>query len=43
VLVIIVLVGRARIHRMALWLPNLVIRQFFGRKAVAAVPESDAS
>jgi branched-chain amino acid transport system permease protein len=42
VLVIIVLVGRARIHRMALWLPNLVIRQFFGRKAVAAVPEGDA-
>jgi branched-chain amino acid transport system permease protein len=42
VLVIIVLVGRARIHRMALWLPNLVIRQFLGRKVVAAVPESDA-
>jgi branched-chain amino acid transport system permease protein len=42
VLVIIVLVGRARIHRIALWLPNVVIRQFFGRKAVAAVAESDA-
>jgi branched-chain amino acid transport system permease protein len=42
VLVIIVLVGRARIHRMALWLLNLVIRQFLGRKVVAAVPESDA-
>src|ERR1700685_1246381 len=42
VLVIIVLAGRARIHRMALWLPNLVIRQFLGRKVVAAVPESDA-
>jgi branched-chain amino acid transport system permease protein len=42
VLVIIVLVGRARIHRTALWLPNLVVRQFFGRKVVAAVPESDA-
>src|SRR5271169_3384409 len=41
VLVIIVLVGRARIHRVALWLPNLLIRPFFGRKVVAAVPESD--
>ncbi|MEO8322339.1 MAG: branched-chain amino acid ABC transporter permease, partial [Bradyrhizobium sp.] len=43
VLVVIVLVGRERIHRWALWLPNLVIRQFAGRKAVMAVPESDAS
>ncbi|MDB5633994.1 MAG: transporter permease, partial [Tardiphaga sp.] len=43
VLVVIVLVGRARIHRWALWGPNLVIRQFAGRKAVVAVPESDAS
>src|SRR4051812_38028198 len=43
VLVVIVLVGRARMHRWALWLPNLVIRQFAGRKAVVAVPESDAS
>ena len=43
VLVAIVLVGRERIHRWALWLPNLVIRQFAGRKAVIAVPESDAS
>src|ERR1700745_2071426 len=43
VLVVIVLVGRARIHRWALWLPNLVIRQLAGRKAVVAVPESDAS
>jgi len=34
VLVVIVLVGRARMHRWALWLPNLVIRQFAGRKAV---------
>jgi branched-chain amino acid transport system permease protein len=42
VLVIIVLVGRARIHRVVLWLPNLVIRQFAGRKTVVAVPESDA-
>jgi branched-chain amino acid transport system permease protein len=43
VLVVIVLVGRDRIHRRALWLPNLVIRQFVGRKAAIAIPESDAS
>src|SRR6188768_857777 len=38
VLVVIVLVGRDRMHRWALWLPNLVIRQLTGRKAVV-VPE----
>ncbi|MGY3605865.1 MULTISPECIES: branched-chain amino acid ABC transporter permease [unclassified Bradyrhizobium] len=43
VLVVIVLVGRARIHRWALWLPNLIIRQFTGRRAVVVVPESDPS
>ncbi|MCA1455235.1 branched-chain amino acid ABC transporter permease [Bradyrhizobium sp. BRP22] len=43
VLVVIVLIGRARIHRWALWLPNLVIRQFAGRRAVVVVPESDPS
>lgn len=43
VLVVIVLVGRARMHRWALWLPNLVIRQFAGRKAIVVVRESDAS
>src|SRR6201747_522218 len=43
VLVVIVLVGRARMHRWALWLPNLLIRQFAGKKAVVAVPEGDAS
>ena len=42
VLVVIVLVGRDRMHRWALWIPNLVIRQLAGRKAVVAVPESDA-
>jgi branched-chain amino acid transport system permease protein len=42
VLVVIVLVGRARLHRWALWAPNLIIRQFAGRKAIVAVPESDA-
>jgi branched-chain amino acid transport system permease protein len=43
VLVVIVLVGRARLHRWVLWAPNLIIRQFAGRKAIVAVPESDAS
>jgi branched-chain amino acid transport system permease protein len=42
VLVVIVLIGRQRLHRWALWLPNLVIAQFSGRKAVVAVPEGDA-
>ena len=42
VLVVIVLVGRERMHRWALWLPNLAIKQFAGRKAVVAVPERDA-
>jgi branched-chain amino acid transport system permease protein len=42
VLVVIVLVGRDRIHCSALWLPNLVIKQFAGRKAAVTVPESDA-
>ena len=42
VLVVIVLVGRARMHRWALWAPNLVIRHLGGRKAVVAVPESEA-
>jgi branched-chain amino acid transport system permease protein len=43
VLIVMVLVGRDRIHRWVLFLPNLVIRQFTGRKAAVAVPESDAS
>jgi branched-chain amino acid transport system permease protein len=38
-----VLVGRQRMHRWALWLPNLVLRQFAGRKAIVVVPESDVS
>jgi branched-chain amino acid transport system permease protein len=43
VLVVIVLVGRPRLHRWMLWAPNLIIRQFSGRKAaVVAVPEGDA-
>src|SRR6202012_1200070 len=39
VLVVIVLIGRERLHRWALWLPNLVIKQFGGDKAVVVVPE----
>ena len=42
VLVVIVLVGRARLHRWVLFLPNLVITRFAGRKAVVTVPEGDA-
>ncbi len=42
VLVVIVLVGRARLHRWALFVPNLIVRQFAGNKAAVAVPESDA-
>jgi branched-chain amino acid transport system permease protein len=41
VLVVIVLLGRDRLHRWALWIPNLIIKQFGGAKAVAAIPESD--
>ena len=42
VLVVIVLVGRQRLHRWVLLVPNLVIKQVAGRKAVVAVPEGDA-
>jgi branched-chain amino acid transport system permease protein len=42
VLVIIVLVGRHRLHRWALFVPNLVVTQFAGRKAAVVVPESEA-
>jgi branched-chain amino acid transport system permease protein len=42
VLVVIVLVGRQRIHRWALWAPNLIIGRFGGRNAVVAIPENDA-
>src|ERR1700757_929112 len=43
VLVVIVLVGRARLHRWVLWLPNLVIARISGRKDAVAIPEGDAS
>src|SRR5262245_40189769 len=42
VLVVMVLVGRARIHRWALFVPNLLIRQFAGRKAVVALSDNEA-
>jgi branched-chain amino acid transport system permease protein len=42
VLVVIVLVGRARLHRWVLFVPNLIITQLAGRKAAVAVPESEA-
>ena len=41
VLVVIVLVGRQRLHRWVLWLPNLVINRLSGRKAAVAVPEGE--
>ena len=43
VLVVIVLVGRDRLHRWVLWIPNLILKLFSGGRAVVAVPESDAS
>ena len=42
VLVVIVLIGRQRLHRWALWAPNLVIRLFGGGKTIAAAHGSDA-
>src|SRR6202047_527415 len=42
VLVVIVLIGRQRMHRWVLAAPDLIIRQIGGRKAVVAIPESDA-
>ena len=43
VLVVIVLVGRARMHRWALFVPNLIIGKLGGGKTIVTVPESDAS
>jgi branched-chain amino acid transport system permease protein len=42
VLVVIVMIGRQRLHRWALWVPNLVIRLFGGSRPIAAVGGSDA-
>jgi branched-chain amino acid transport system permease protein len=41
VLVVVVLVGRARLHRWVLFVPNLLITRIAGRKAAVAVPESE--
>lgn len=43
VLVVMVMVGRTRLHRWVLWAPNRIIAQFRGRKATVAIPESDVS
>jgi branched-chain amino acid transport system permease protein len=43
VLVVIVLIGRARLHRWVLFMPNLVIRKLSGSKTAVVIPESDAS
>jgi branched-chain amino acid transport system permease protein len=42
VLVIIVLVGRQRIHAAALFVPNLILKQIGGRKAVVALSDNEA-
>src|SRR6202789_2228814 len=41
VLVVIVLIGRQRLHRWALWAPNLVIGRFSGGKTITATGGSD--
>ncbi|MET0709081.1 MAG: branched-chain amino acid ABC transporter permease, partial [Tardiphaga sp.] len=41
VLVVIVLIGRERLHRWVLYVPNLVLRRF-GAKTPIALPEGDA-
>src|ERR1700761_8706525 len=41
VLVVIVLVGRQRLHRWVLWAPMLIVAQISGRKAAVASPESE--
>jgi len=41
VLVVIVMIGRARLHRWALWAPNRLIAQFGGRKTAIAIPEGE--
>src|SRR6185312_10357917 len=43
VFVVVVMVGRERLHRWVLWLPNLVVAQISGRKSVVAVPEGEGS
>ncbi|MBN9004601.1 MAG: branched-chain amino acid ABC transporter permease [Rhizobiales bacterium] len=42
VFVVVVMIGRERLHRWVMWLPHRVVQQF-GRKASAAVSGGDAS
>src|ERR1700743_1771812 len=42
VLVVIVMIGRQRLHRWILWLANLLMQPFGGRKTVLAIPDTDA-
>ena len=42
VLVVLVLVGRQRIHGYALYLPNLILKQIAGRKAMVALSDNEA-
>ncbi|CCE00789.1 branched-chain amino acid ABC transporter permease [Bradyrhizobium sp. STM 3809] len=42
VLVVIVMVGRHRIHAYALWLPNLILKQIAGRKAAVVLTDNEA-
>jgi branched-chain amino acid transport system permease protein len=39
---VIVLVGRQRMHAAVLFVPNLILKQIGGRKAVVAVTDSEA-
>src|SRR5436305_9238812 len=41
VLVVLVLVGRHRMYRWVLWVPNAIIQLFAGRNATVAIPESE--
>ena len=43
VLVVIVLIGRERLHHWVLWLPNLLMQRFGGRSAAISISESDQS
>jgi branched-chain amino acid transport system permease protein len=39
---VIVLIGRQRLHRWALWAPNLVVRRLSRGNTIAAIGGSDA-
>lgn len=42
VLVVIVLVGRTRMHAAVLFVPNMILKQLAGRKAVVALSDNEA-